>query len=100
MSIDLSQGGRPLSKEEKCTLYSISSEDYFKCLKSANVQLFSPTQAIPKGVIAVIIVIVIFFILLGLDIKYQTNIFSTFFGGIASLFSSLFSNRVSRRRRY
>jgi len=97
MSIDLSQGGRPLSKEEKCTLYSISTEDYFKCLKSSNVQLFSPTQALSKGAIIGIIV-AIFFILLGLDIKYQTNIFSGFFGGIASLFSGLFSNRVSHRR--
>jgi hypothetical protein len=99
MSIDLSQGGRPLSKEEKCTLYSISSEDYFKCLKSANVQLFSPTQALPAGAV-VAIIIVIFIILLALDIKYEVNFFSSFFGGIGSLFSSLFSNRVSRRRRY
>jgi hypothetical protein len=97
MSIDLSQGGRPLSKEEKCTLYSISSEDYFKCLNSADVQLF--TQALPAGAV-VAIVIAIFLILLALDIKYQSNIFSSFFGSIGNLFSALFSNRVSRRRRY
>ena len=89
MSIDLSQGGRPLSKEEKCTLYSISSEDYFKCLKSANVQLFSPSQSLPAGAVFAIIV-VIFLVLLALDIKYNVNFFSSIFGGIVNLFSALF----------
>lgn len=99
MSIELSQGNRPLSKEEKCSLYSISSEDYFRCLKSANVHLFSPTQELPKVAI-VAIVIVIFIILIGLDIKYNVNFFSSIWSGIAGLFSAITGNRVSRRRRY
>ena len=60
MSVDLSQGGRPLSHEEKCTLYSISSEDYFRCLKSAKVELFSPTQKIAWWGWILILIIVIF----------------------------------------
>jgi hypothetical protein len=46
MSIALGQYGRPLSKEEKCSLYSVSTEDYFKCLERAQVRLFSPEQQI------------------------------------------------------
>ena len=99
MSIDLSQGGRPLSKEEKCSLYSISSEDYFKCLKSANVQLFSPSQSLSTPTI-IAIVVIIFIVLLYLDIKYQVNFFSSIFGGIAALFSGIFGRVSHRRRRY
>jgi len=40
MSISLGQGNRPLTNEEKCSLYSVSSEDYFKCINKAQVQLF------------------------------------------------------------
>ncbi len=91
------QGSRPLSKEEKCSLYSVSSEDYFRCLKSSNVQLFSaPLQAL-SGVTIAIIIIVIFIILLALDIKYEVN----FFSGLLSIFGSLFGfQKIRRGRRY
>ena len=90
------QGNRPLSKEEKCSLYSVSSEDYFRCLKSSNVQLFSaPLQALP-GWATVLIIIFIFIVLLALDIKYEVN----FFSGLFSIFGSLFGSQKIRGRRY
>jgi hypothetical protein len=50
-------GNRPLSHEEKCTLYSISSEDYFRCLKSSQIQLFqSPKQQLPTWAIVLIVI--------------------------------------------
>lgn len=98
MSIDLSQGGRPLSKEEKCSLYSISSEEYFKCLKNSNVQLFSPSQSLPTGALIGIIV-VIFIVLLALDVKYEVHFFSSIWGFFVGLFTGGSVNRVSRRRR-
>jgi hypothetical protein len=88
----------PLTDEEKakkCTEYSISSEDWFRCINRAQVQLFSyPKQALPGWAIAVIIFI-IFVVLLALDFKYKLNYFSGFFNGLAGLFTS-----QSVRRRY
>jgi len=88
-------------KEKKCTEYSVSSEDYFRCLNSANVKLFAshirtyPKQSLPGWTIALIIV-VIFITLLALDFKYKLNYFSGFFNGLATLFTSA----QSVRRRY
>ena len=88
----------PLTDEEKakkCTLYSISSEDWFRCINRANVELFAlPKQALPGWAIGLIIV-VIFITLLALDFKYKLNYFSGFFNGLAGLFTS-----QSVRRRY
>ena len=57
MSVSLTEGGRPLSHEEKCTLYSISSEDYFRCLKSSHIELFqSPKQQLPTWTIVLIVI--------------------------------------------
>ena len=50
---------RPLNPEEKCTEYSVSSEDYFRCLKRSNIELFginriytrlTPNQAMNRAV--------------------------------------------------
>ena len=87
-------------KEKKCSLYSVSSEDYFRCINSSQVQLFAhirtyPKQALPGWAIALIIV-VIFITLLALDFKYKLNYFAGFFNGLASLFTSA----QSVRRRY
>jgi hypothetical protein len=60
MSVSLGQGGRPLSDEEKCSLYSVSSDEYFACLKRNKVQLFSPTQKIAWWGWILILIIVIF----------------------------------------
>ena len=59
MSVSLGQGGRPLSDEEKCSLYSVSSDEYFACLKRNNVQLFSPLQRMPKLLLILIILVVL-----------------------------------------
>lgn len=89
-------------KVKKCSEYSTSSEDWFRCINRANVQLFSspppppyPKQALPGWAIALIIVI-IFITLLALDFKYKLNYFSGFFNGLATLFTSA----QSVRRRY
>ncbi len=89
----------PLSdaeKAKKCSLYSISSEDWFRCINKAQVELFAlPKQSLPGWAI-VLIIFVIFIILLALDFKYKLNYFSGFFNGLASLFTSV----QSVRRRY
>jgi|LauGreDrversion4_2_1035121.scaffolds.fasta_scaffold751367_1 hypothetical protein len=57
---------RPLSPEEKCTEYSVSSEDYFRCLKSSGIQLFgvngiytriTPKQAMNRAVILILVLL-------------------------------------------
>jgi hypothetical protein len=58
MSISLGQGDIPLSKEEKCSLYSVSSEDYFRCINKAQIKLFS--QSISWWGWILILIIVIF----------------------------------------
>jgi hypothetical protein len=60
MSIAAGQYGRPLSKEEKCSLYSVSTEDYFRCLKSSNVQLFSPGQQLKWWGWIILIILIAF----------------------------------------
>ena len=57
MSMSLGQGSRPLTKEEKCSLYSVSSEDYFRCINKAQVQLFSQRIAWWGWILILIIVI-------------------------------------------
>ena len=60
MSMQSGQGGRPLSDEEKCSLYSVSSEEYFKCLKRNNINLFTPKQEMAWWKIILILLFVIF----------------------------------------
>ena len=82
-------------KAKKCSEYSISSEDYFRCLKSANVELFVvPKMTLPGWAIALIIFI-IFAVLIAFDLKYKLNYFSSFFNGLANLLTG-----QTVRRRY
>jgi hypothetical protein len=59
---------RPLSPEEKCTEYSVSSEDYFRCLKSSDIQLFSsrirltPNQAMNRAVSLILVLLFLHYI--------------------------------------
>ncbi len=62
---------RPLNPEEKCTEYSVSSEDYFRCLKRSNIQLFgingiytrmTPTQAMNRAVSLILVLLFLHYI--------------------------------------
>ena len=59
---------RPLNPEEKCTEYSVSSEDYFRCLKSSGIQLFSgrirttPNQAMNRAVSLILVLLFLHYI--------------------------------------
>ncbi len=60
MSMQAGQGGRPLTDEERCSLYSVSSEEYFKCLKRNNINLFTPKQEMTWWKWILILLFVIF----------------------------------------
>jgi hypothetical protein len=46
-----------VSDEKKCSEYSVSSEQYFACLRRNNIQLFqSPKQQLPTWAIVLIVV--------------------------------------------
>ena len=62
---------RPLNPEEKCTEYSVSSEDYFRCLKRSNIQLFgingiytrlTPNQAMNRAVSLILVLLFLHYI--------------------------------------
>ncbi len=71
---------RPLNPEEKCTEYSVSSEDYFKCLKSSGIQLFgingtytrlTPNQAMNRAVMLILVLLFLHYIkVITLPIKF------------------------------
>lgn len=42
------------TEEEKCRLHSLSSEQYFECLRRNNIKLFSPKQELPTWAIVLI----------------------------------------------
>lgn len=71
---------RPLNPEEKCTEYSVSSEDYFRCLRRSNIQLFgingiytkmTPNQAMNRAFMLLLVLLFLHYIkVITLPVKF------------------------------